>query len=132
MKFLMSLMMVAMTFFMVEAQSYAPLLTNSGDTVVNSATVNLGGLKVPNASSSVSIQVVNTKISGTVAGNSIFQASNDGTTWVNLDTLTNANVTTNSKIFVDAPAKYLWYRVTNTGTGTMAYKTSAYGLVRKY
>lgn len=132
MKFLFSLILTVIFAFSVQSQSYAPLLTNSGDTVVNTATVTLGGLKVPNAASSVSVQVVNTKISGTVAGKSYFQASNDGTTWVKLDSLTNTNQTTNSKIFVDAPAKYLWYQVSNTGSGTMSYRTYGYGLIRKH
>ncbi len=113
-----------------DAQTRAGVMTNSGDTIVNTATVNLL-FKVTTPNDVASFQVVNTKVSGTVAGNSLFQASNDGTNYVTLDTLVNTNVTTNTKIFLDAPAKYLWYRVSTTGSGTMAAKTSGYAILRR-
>lgn len=107
----------------------ASLLTSSGDTVVNTATKNLL-LKVPNTQSVVSVQLVNTKISGTVAGKTYWQASNDGVNYVKLDSITNVNQTTNTKIFIDAPARYLHYRLSTTGSGTMSMKTYGYSILR--
>lgn len=89
------------------------------DTVVNTATVNID-LKVNNSYESGVYQIVVTKLSGTVAGNAILQASVDGTNYVNIDTLATTNVATQTKIFTETLVKYPWYRVAYTGTGTMS------------
>ena len=89
------------------------------DTVVNSAAVNID-LKVTGGYNTGAYQVVITKVSGTVAGNAILKGSVDGTNYVNIDTLATTDVATQTKIFTETPVKYPFYRVTYTGTGTMA------------
>lgn len=117
---------------MVNAQSYSTLyktFTDNGDTVTNTGTVNLLASAI-NYYDSGSFQVVNTKISGTVAGKTYFQASNDGTNFVKLDSLTNTNQTTNTKIFTDVPPRYRFYQLSSTGSGTMAMKTSGFAMLK--
>ncbi len=116
MKYIFSLMILMFCLVTTEAQTF----TFSGrDTVVNTGTKNLN-LTVKGTNTTGLFQVVVTKISGTVAGNVIFQGSVDGTNFVNLDTLATTNVTTQTKVFSDIPVKYPFYRVTYTGSGTMS------------
>ena len=89
------------------------------DTVVNTATVDIG-LTVSGAYNTGAFQVVVTKVSGTVAGNAILQGSVDGINYVNIDTLATSNVATQTKIFTESPVKYPFYKVSYTGSGTMA------------
>ena len=128
MKYLFSILFLVLALsFSNEAKAQQILtLTRVGvtDTVVNTATVNLT-LTVRGKYQSGVIQVVNTKVDGTVAGNSLLQASVDGTNYVTLDTLTNTNVATNTKIFVLTNPAYPYYRISNTGTGTVRYVTTA-------
>jgi len=103
---------------------------STGDTVLNTATVN-HSLKLPLYYPVGTFQVINTKVSGTVAGNSLFQGSCDGSTWITLDTLVNTNQTTNTGFFDATPAKYLHYRVSTTGSGTMVMKTKVWAVLRR-
>lgn len=94
------------------------------DTILNTATVNLdyphtGSMKTG------AFQVVNTKLSGTAAGKTYFMGSVDGTNFVKLDSLTNVNVTTNTKTFIQNPPAYPYYRFSSTGSGTMSVITTA-------
>jgi len=102
-------------------QMNAQVITSftGSDTIINSANVNCD-LILRNAYSSGVFQVVNTKVSGTVAGNTLFQGSVDGVNYVTLDTLTNTDQATNTKIIVQTPPVYPYYRFKYTGTGTMA------------
>jgi len=108
-----------MLFLSVQTKAQVITTFTGSDTIVNTATVNCD-LILRNAYSSGAFQVVNTKVSGTVAGNTLFQGSVDGVNYVTLDTLTNTNVATNTKIIVQTPPVYPYYRFTYTGTGTMA------------
>ena len=76
----------------------------------------------------VAFQVVATKISGTVAGTAILQASLDGTNYhsVGVDTLTLTNVATNAHLWSAAPNKYKYWRVKVTGSGTMSASVNGY------
>jgi hypothetical protein len=130
---------------------------NSVDTVDNTEAITKY-LKVEGAYENLSIQVVITKISGTVGGTVIPVASNDGTNWVDIsrasiaattlrpaykDTLTPANQTTNTKIYTFSNAAtiesgqtnilqpYLYYGIKYTGTGTMSAKFRAYLVASK-
>jgi hypothetical protein len=112
---------------------------NSSDTVTNTATETLSA-QLNGSFDVVTVQLTVTKISGTVGGTAILQASLDGTTWTTLntaaipqnnDTITLTNVTTNSCFWVIEPSKYLYYRVSVTGTGTMAARVAAKLLSRK-
>lgn len=113
--------------------------------------------KVTQSHTAISMQAVITKISGTVGGTVIPVASNDGVNWVNIsrasiaantlrpaykDTLTPANQTTNTKLWVFSNATavdgqtpgygpYLYYGIQYTGTGTMSAKFQGYIIGRK-
>ena len=113
-------------------------------------------VKVNNAWTDISLQVVNTKGSGTMAGTSVLVGSNDGVNFVNIcrpsiaktavrpaytDTLTSTNVTTNTKLWnlsdaSDAQAQtfacfpYLYVGVKSTGVGTMSAYTKLYVIGR--
>jgi len=94
------------------------------DTIINTGTVNIT-LTVSQWYETGLFQLVNTKVSGTVGGKTYFQGSVDNVNFVNLDSLTNTNVTTNTKIFEDSPPTYPYYRFRYTGTGTMSAIMSA-------
>ena len=108
-----------MLFMSVQTKAQVITSFTGSDTIVNTATVNCD-LILRNAYTSGAFQVVNTKVSGTVAGNTLFQGSVDGTNYVTLDTLTNTDVTTNTKIIVQTPPTYPYYRFAYTGSGTMS------------
>lgn len=124
----------------VSAQSTVFTMTRSGDTVVNTAN-KVCSLKVARTYRSTSIQVVVTKVSGTVAGTVTMQGSLDGVTWVTLDTACMAtegpatfvttNVASQSKVFLINSSPYYWYRASYTGSGTMAAIISAFILPRE-
>ncbi len=118
MKFL-SLIFGFMLFISVQTKAQVITTFTGSDTIVNTATVNCD-LILRNAYSSGAFQVVNTKVSGTVAGNTLFQGSVDGTNYVTLDTLVNTDQTTNTKIIVQTPPTYPYYRFKYTGSGTMS------------
>ena len=118
MKFL-SLIFGFMLFMSVQTKAQVITTFTGSDTIVNTATVNCD-LILRNAYTSGAFQVVNTKVSGTVAGNTLFQGSVDGTNYVTLDTLVNTDQTTNTKIIVQTPPTYPYYRFKYTGTGTMS------------
>lgn len=128
---------------------------NTIDTVVNTATITKY-IKVPTSHRSISLQVVVTKISGTVAGKVTLQGSNDGVNFVDIsspsiaattlrpaftDTLTCTDVTTNTKIWtiplngiagtnvVPIP-QYLYYGIKYVGSGTMSAKFRGYLVYR--
>jgi hypothetical protein len=117
MKKIFCILILAFSFVAINAQTSVNF--TGTDTVVNTGVESLN-LKVSNAHSVGAFQIVVDKVSGTVAGNAIFQGSVDGVNFVNIDTLATTNVTKQTKIFIDAPVKYPFYRVTYTGTGTMA------------
>lgn len=122
MKYLFLLFFMVFVSFGIEAQK---INTFTGtDTIANTATVNLdyahsGSFK------SGAFQVINTKLSGTAAGKTYFMGSVDGTNFVKLDSLTNVNVTTNTKTFIQNPPAYPYYRFSSTGSGTMSVITTA-------
>ena len=124
------LIIFAFLFSMTMQAQRATVMTSSGDTVVNTATKYVS-LKVSTANDVASFQAVNTKISGTVAGKTYFKASNDGTNFITLDSLTNTNQATNTKIFYDSPSKYLYYRLYSTGVGNMSMRTYGYAVLRR-
>ncbi len=65
------------------------------------------------------IQATVTKISGTVAGKVYLQGTIDGN-WISLDSLTNSNQATNSKLFPLSETYYYSYRLYYTTSGTQA------------
>lgn len=122
------------------AQNVTNALNSTGGTtatITNTATAYVG-VQVKQWYSTVSIQALVHKTSGTVAGTVTLQGSNDGTNFVTVNTgyitndittapfttgggatLTATNVTDKSKIFVVRGSPYEYYRLSYTGSGTM-------------
>lgn len=107
---------------------------NTIDTVTNTAT-NYVTKQVTGSYTKVVIQPVVTKISGTVAGTVTLQGSIDGTNYVTVNTsyllggsatMSCANQTTNTKLFVVTGSPYQYYRLSYTGSGTMSAKLRGY------
>lgn len=91
------------------------------DTATNTGTAYVE-LAITKTWSKISVQAVVTKISGTVAGNVLLQASLDGVNYkdISTDTLSNSDQTTNTKIWIVEGSPYAYYRLLLTGSGTMA------------
>jgi hypothetical protein len=92
--------------------------TVQGDTMTNATTQTLTtDLTLNNL---VGVQATVIKVSGTVAGTAILQGTIDGVGWQPIDTLTLANVATNTQVFSITPAthSYRQYRVVFTTSGT--------------
>jgi len=113
--------------------------TSNGDTITNTGT-DAVNLSVSGYYSTLSIQVKTLKLSGTVGGTITLQGSNDGSNYVTVNTnylesgtatLTALNQTTTSKIFVIVGAPYKYYRLSYTGTGTMAARLYGYAFAQK-
>lgn len=109
------------------------------DTVTNTATNTLTSIKMtPSTSTSTTIWVAVTKISGTVGGTITLQASLDGTTYKAINTpdtqtavaAVTATDATNTYHWRLSGSPFQYYRVSWTGTGTMAASFSAKVLAR--
>lgn len=107
------------------AQSFP--LTVTGSPVTNTGTAT-AVIKMAQSYTTVSIQPIITKTSGTVAGTVTLQGSVDGVNFVTVDTAfaaskrvtyTATNVTTNAPVFIIKNSPYLYYQVSYTGSGTM-------------
>lgn len=134
-KFLTLLFIAALTAFILPDETSAQIRPEiftkvTQDTIINTGTATVRYRCYGGYDTGI-FQVVNTKISGTVAGKTYFEGSADGTNFVTLDSLTNTNVTTNHKIFEDSPPSYLWYRFRSVGTGTMRARSVGYAVVKK-
>lgn len=113
--FLFSLFTVALSGF---SQVAIKLPLAAGDTIVNTGTSSKV-IQVTTGPSGLAVQVVLTKISGTGAGTTVIQGSNDGVNYVTIGSaFTITNVATQSTVFyVTAPVpQYL--KVLSTGSGT--------------
>lgn len=107
-----------------------PMIHN-GDTVVNTGS-KLLDLTLGGSFTNVAVQLVATKISGTVAGTAKLYGSLNGTDYVviSTDTLALANQTKNTFIWNVAPSKYQYYRISTVGVGTMSATVNGYVLGR--
>lgn len=126
MKKLFTLLACALAFTCFGQATVTPM-TGNGDTITNAGT-DYVQLSPSQSYEQVSLQAVVTKISGTVGGTAITQWSNDGTNYINLDTLSLSNVTTNTAIFPKTYNPAYYYRIRFTGTGTMSAKIYGYYL----
>ena len=116
----------------------------TSDTITDSGT-GFVELQVKGKYSSVSIQAISDKISGTAAGTITLQGSNDGTNFVTLNvgyiqdlaqqqpytvdaagTLTVTDISTSTKVFTVTGSPYAYYRLSHTGTGTMVSRLRGY------
>lgn len=95
------------------------------DTVVNTGTTD-HVISVSGSYNNGVFQYVGTKISGTAAGKTYLMGSVDNTNFVKLDSFTNVNVTTNTKIFTQTRPMYPYYKIRSEGTGTMSVQTKCY------
>lgn len=132
--FLSILFICLLAFFMpetAEAQLQPEKFTKvTQDTIINAGTATVR-VRAYGAYDTGAFQVVNTKVSGTVAGKTYFEGSVDGVNYVTLDSLTNTNVAVNTKVFEDNPPAYLWYRFRSVGSGTMRAVTTGWSALKK-
>lgn len=115
-------------------------MTGNGDTITNTGT-KTNTLKVKTSANVVGIHTVITKISGTVAGTVTLQGSNDGTTYLTVDTtlavskkvtFTATNTATQGVYFTIKDSPYLYLRISYTGSGTMAASMRSYLVPRQF
>ena len=113
--------------------------TTNGTTVTNTGTGTVV-MQVANQYDVTSIQVVCAKTSGTIGGTVTLQGSNDGTNYVTVNTsyisggsatLSCSNVSINTRMFIITGSPYRYYRLSWTGSGTMAGKLYGYILPQK-
>lgn len=83
--------------------------------------------------STVSVQAVITKVSGTPAGNGKLYGTIDGTNYVQIgtDTLAIANQTTSTKIWTITNIPYAKLKIVYTGVGTMNALAKTWYIARK-
>lgn len=131
---LLSMLLMTGLSFGQTVSKLTPLKSNTtgkdSDTLANATTKNQTA-KIDGYFDSVSIQTNLTKLSGTAAGKVYLLGSLDGVNYVKDDSLTVANVTTQSKIFTSNPSKYVFYRVSFVGTGTQSVKFNSIAVHRK-
>lgn len=101
------------------------------DTVTNTGNKVLVSSNAPQFYDILAVQVNVTKVSGTVGGNIILQGSIDGSNWVNVDTVTAANVDSQALLMVVREYPYAYLRTSYTGTGTMVAVFRTRGLYKR-
>ncbi len=128
MKHLITLIALAFVFTSATAQK---AMTASG--TLTDATTGYVTSIIPGGYGNLSIQLIVTKTSGTVAGAAYLQASNDGTNYNDIaptDTLALANVAVNSKLWNVGTTPYLYYRAKIVTTGTQVSTGTGYYVFR--
>lgn len=106
-------------------------MTASG-TLTNATTGYVTSI-VPGGYGNLSIQLIVTKTSGTVAGAAYLQASNDGTNYNDIaptDTLALTDAAVNSKLWNVGTTPYLYYRAKIVTTGTQVSVGTGYYVFR--
>lgn len=121
-------------FSQVEVCQTAPV---AGDTITNTGTVNKlvgSGGRVTGAYSAAGVQVIITKISGTVAGTTKLQGSLNGTNWEDIGSaFTHTDAGTQAKLFtITDGVPYTYLRTTSTGSGTMSASVKLCYVYKKY
>lgn len=130
MKKLFLILMATAALSLSEANAQTSFYPKTG-TVVDTGSDTLD-LAIPGYQALVGIQFVATKNSGTAAGIARLYGTIDGTNYVATgDTLTLANVATNSVIWTKTAPVYTKYRIIVTGSGTMNATISAKAIARK-
>lgn len=113
------------------AQNATLMPLMAGDTLNNTDTL----YKVVHATagySTIAIQPVVTKISGTVAGNVILQVSLNGVNYVNTDTLALSNQATNTQAWGKITTPFRFYRLQFITAGTQSYIPRIYYVLKKH
>lgn len=139
-KFLSLLFCIGLLFSFFGANAQSSAMTGNGVTITNTGT-SACSLKVANPYHTVTVQAVMTKTSGTLAGTLTLQGSVDGTSWETVptslvagaaSTYTVTDVASQAKTFVITGTPFLYYKLSWTGTGTMAGTLSGFVLPRNY
>lgn len=124
--------------FSISAFSQAVTMVTAGSPVTNTG-VAASTSKVTGSTAHVTIQSVFTKTSGTLAGTATLQGSVDGVNYVTIPTAsivsatatyTVTDVANQSVVFVINRNGFLYYRISWTGTGTMAGTLASYILTK--
>lgn len=110
--------------FAFMANSNAQLLKTTRpvkDTCVNTdnTTINLGAIP----GEAVAFHLTAAKVSGTVAGNAIFEGSVDGTNYVTLQTTALTDVAVNTITYTPTALSFSFYRIRVTTSGTCKINT---------
>jgi hypothetical protein len=126
MKKLFSILSILLLTVSLNAQIVSTMV-KSAVTMTNSTAVT-ATLQANGCAENISIQIVVVKASGTVAGTVQVSASLDNVNFIALTTssLSLTDVATNTAIFPLTDNKYLYYKVTFTGAGTMSATPNAY------
>lgn len=129
--FLFALVVLFITSANSQTATLMPLV--AGDTVVNTATVNKQ-ITSTAGYSAVGVQIVITKISGTVAGTTKLQGSLNGTNWEDIGSaFTHTDVASQAKLFtVTSGDPYTYLRTTSVGSGTMSAQVRIYYVNKRY
>jgi hypothetical protein len=131
-KFIMVLM-CAIAAMAVKAQGSVCPNTIAGDTLVNAGTVTKP-ITVTGGYSSANVQVVLTKISGTVGGTTRLQGSVNNADWEDIGSAyTNTDVASQAKMFtITGGVPYVYLRVRAAGTGTMSARVKICYTLKKF
>lgn len=115
------------------AQRATPMPLTAGDTIANTGTVNKS-FTVTAGYSAAGVQIVITKINGTVAGTTKLQGSLTGSNWEDIGSaFTHTDVASQAKLFtVTGGVPYTYLRTTSTGSGTMNAQVRVYYVLRKH
>jgi len=132
-KLLIALSMVVGMVSTTMAQQATLMPLVAGDTVVNTATVNKQFTSTAGYSAT-GVQIVITKISGTVAGTTKLQGSLNGSNWEDIGSaFTHTDVATQAKLFtITGGVPYTYLRTTSTGSGTMSARVRVYYVQKKH
>jgi len=139
-KFLILFLAVVGVISTTVAQQATLMPLKAGDTLTTSSSRDTV-TKIINATagySALGIQVVTTKVSGTVAGKAYLYSSLDGTNYTLTDSSAAfANQTTNTAFFTKTTTPYTYYKVTvqdaiGGSTSTQSNIVRVYYVLRKY
>lgn len=114
-----------------QAQSPTKLPVVSADTLVNADTTSKV-IAITGGFSTISIQPIITKRTGTVAGKVYLYGSVDGTNYIVSDSLTLSDVSKNTAIWIKTPPAVGYYKITAITSGTQNSVLNLWYVTRRY
>jgi hypothetical protein len=114
MKKILFFLMLIVGVYSAQAQRATLITLAAGDTINTSSSLDTVSKVIPITAgySALGVQVVTTKVSGTVAGKAYLYSSLDGTNYVVTDSSAAfANQTTNTAFFTKSTVPYVYYKV---------------------
>jgi hypothetical protein len=139
MKRILFFLMLIVGVYSAQAQRATLITLAAGDTISTSSSLDTVSKVIPITAgySALGIQVVTTKVSGTVAGKAYLYSSLDGTNYVVTDSSAAfANQTTNTAFFTKATVPYVYYKVqvrdAAGGASTQVNIVRVYYVARKH